>query len=1147
MADPLSIAGLITGVVSLGIQLHNDLHTFLDIVKHRDEDIAKLARQAATMAQALDAIDRSLQNSNQANQGAVDSATIIPLLDASRQELLLLHQEVASLTKTSKGQKISGVVEFAKATTQKLKYPRQRANIQKLEEGLDQANKTLQLALNAFGLSELSSIKSNTEVVVHGLSNIHKTLPDVEARVSELSGSLMATNKTATQSIQKIEGVINLAISSHEAGLKQLGQAQSNEFSEIKQLIQDLSRKMDANASTGSKETEVYRNTACLISKPSALKSLCDEYSNYQPTSWCPSDTKDWPACTFQCRRIVTRQSFDWGPFRLSTESKADFVHHESCQWAQLDTPKQSKTIRFVYRGFNHLLRHAVAVTFRLKHGAGGFSLGSAIDHYPVIDENAYAPFKLVRYVYLAMEVLTDDAHGWIWPGRTRIPQEKKITLTHKVLEAFSMHISRACFNGTIVPRAVNIHGETLLHRLSQLIQNLNHICGCCLNPIGWTPSMFASVHEVFAKLLMCNVPMTVYDDCGRLAHLTIANCIPTTNENMLASMTSVLRLFTSRDIDIDTPKPRKRSDTFQLQCEFLKPLPEISVFSKAFGCNELGTATLQQNISAVRSLLFRAPALISEQDLNGLTPLHYAVTWKDGLSMILEQVPVENFAEDLTWDVFRYAVSMYLSNHRDLCSEICHCSECIMIFLDHSWYFAPCSSQGRAHGTLRLILENLSLAAQSNLLLYLKQSRQEIVGPILQKLFGDGLGRQLDAMNLPTDVVHIIIDHLQKTAAALCPGARRARTQAAVDSFHIYCEIKDEETAEVAWQLGFHEVDYHGATDSPPLAYIPYDALTDLRFHSEEYVLWLLDHGADPLQPLHDTGKRNAPTRAVHKAIHCIRHSFDWEWCDDTGEWEPNGLKQDAQEVARRLCGEQTTDGCVCACSADGCTPFLILLRNLVPVAAPEHKVSRPKDYAFELRHISTMLWQDHGFPCHYEGQFREALRLFTSMALGIRHTCCKKHGYHNDGDAEEIREEDSELVDILEDLMEQWHDLSFKSAQDFWCFLDSDWVIRLDTVFNDLRQIDQSEEHRSRLQSLGVQLKAPAVKAKGRKPRTRKRSLIWCEESFWLDLLDTIVEGGDTRYFDRVLEDAYRARVDGLAIGRDQWEEEDEQWDGE
>lgn len=212
---------------------------------------------------------------------------------------------------------------------------------------------------------------------------------------------------------------------------------------------------------------EVHRNTACLISKPSALKSLCDEYSNYQSTSWCPSDTKYWSVCTFRCRRVVTRKSFDWGPFRLLTESKTDFVHHESCQWAQLDTSKQSKAIRFVYRGFTHLVRHAVAVSFRLKHGAVGFSLGTSIDHYPVIDENAYAPFKLVRYVGHAMKALADDSHLRFLTRQTKKQGIRFSALKHKVLEAFSMHISHACSNKTILPRAVNTHGQTLLHCVS--------------------------------------------------------------------------------------------------------------------------------------------------------------------------------------------------------------------------------------------------------------------------------------------------------------------------------------------------------------------------------------------------------------------------------------------------------------------------------------------------------------------------------------------------------------------------------------------------------------------------------------------------------------------------------------------------------
>ncbi|KAK3503331.1 hypothetical protein B0T13DRAFT_457000 [Neurospora crassa] len=1123
MADPLSIAGLVTGVVSLGIQLHNDLKIFLDIVKNRDEDIAKLTRQAATMAQALDAIDRSLQNSSQAKTGVVDSAAIIPLLDASRQELLLLQQEVASLTKTSKGQnpKASLVVDFAKATTQKLKYPRQRAKIEKLEEGLDQANTTLQLALDAFGLSELSSIKSNTEAMVHGLSHVQKTLPDVEACVSKLSEKLMATSQTATQSFQNIEAILNLAISSHQSDLEQFGQAQSNEFSQIKQLIQDLSLRMDANASTGSKDIEVNRNLACLVSKPSALRVLCDEYSNQQPQPESPSDANAWSVCACQSRRIATRRSVDWGPFRLSAESKVELAHHESCQWAQFDTSQRSKAISLAYRGFTRLLRHAVVLNFRLNHGAGGFSFGPGVFHYPVMDERVYPPFRLVHYVRQAMRTLTEPAFG-SFPSRQRRTSQGKIaplSLKHSVLKAFSVHISRACCNRTIVPRAINTRGQTLLHCISRIIEN--DACGGLIKfQSSWTPSMVASVHEVLSTLIMCNVPLTVHDDLGSLAHLTIANCIRTTDENLLASMTGILRLFTPEDMDIDPSKAKDRSSVFSPRLDFLKPLSEPWIFSKAFGSNELGTAVLQQNISAVRSLLSRSPSLAFERDLNGMTPIHYAVLWKDGLSLLLKQVPVESFTEDLAWDIFQYALSAGQNVHAHTCSKSCHCSERIMLFLDHSWYFAPSSSRGRDDGTLGLIMKQSSLATQKKFLLHLKQARLEVV-----------------PLSLQNETVHSIVDHLQEIAATLPPAARRAKIQTAVDSFSIYQYIKDAKTAATAWQSGFHEVNYHAATDSPVLA---------RSNHSEDYVLWLLGHDADPFQPLYDTQKQKASILAAHKAIHCIGYP-EQNWSDDIDDWEPSGLRLAAQEVARRLCCKAATDSCLCACSSNGCTPFLILLRNLIgPSFGNSDSTSpRPEDYAYEFKNVRTILYENDGFVCQYDGQFHEALRLFTFITLGIRHTCCKKDGYHNDDDAKEIREEDSERVGILETLMEQWEDVRFKSADEFWRFLKGGWVIRLNEVFEGMRRMDQSEEHKVQRQSLGVQLHVPMAKAKATKPRVRTKGFVWCEERFWLDLLDTVAKGGDTRYFDRVLEDARQIEMGFMLRGR--YHEEDEEWDEE
>lgn len=494
------------------------------------------------------------------------------------------------------------------------------------------------------------------------------------------------------------------------------------------------------------------------------------------------------------------------------------------------------------------------------------------------------------------------------------------------------------------------------------------------------------------------------------------------------------------------------------------------------------------------------------------MTPIHYAVLWRDGLSLLLEQVPVEIFAEDLAWDIFQYALYMGGRNDEYLRS--------VTLFLDHSWYFAPCPTRGREDGTLGLIMKLSSLATQKKFFLYLKQARLEVV-----------------PLSLQNETVHGIIDHLQEIAATIPPARRRARIQAAIDSFNIYQYIKDAKTADAAWQLGFHEVNYHAATDSPPLA---------RSDHTEDYVLWLLDHDADPFQPLYDTQNQKASTLAAHKAIHCIADP-ESNWSDDIDDWEPSGLRQAAQEVARRLCSQAVMDSCLCACSSNGCTPFLILLRNLIrpPFGDSNSTSPRPEDYAYEFRKVRTILYENDGFVCQYDGRFHEALRLFTFLTLGIRHTCCKKDDRHNDDDAKEIREEDSELVGILETLMEQWDDVRFESTKDFWRFLQGDWVIRLNEVFEGMRQMVQSEEHKVQLQSLGVQLHGPIAEAEATEPRVRTKGFLWLEESFWLDLLDTVAKGGNTRHFDGKLEDARRTEMGFVFRGR--YIDEEEEWKGE
>lgn len=53
MADPISVAGLVTGVISLGLQVAGGLSNYLDAVKGRSEELHSVKQQATNMKDQL--------------------------------------------------------------------------------------------------------------------------------------------------------------------------------------------------------------------------------------------------------------------------------------------------------------------------------------------------------------------------------------------------------------------------------------------------------------------------------------------------------------------------------------------------------------------------------------------------------------------------------------------------------------------------------------------------------------------------------------------------------------------------------------------------------------------------------------------------------------------------------------------------------------------------------------------------------------------------------------------------------------------------------------------------------------------------------------------------------------------------------------
>lgn len=148
MADPLSVAGLAAGVVSLGLQVCGGITSYIDALNCREQDIASARQQTECLEKTLQVVETSLAQLQHEHQ--TPTAAVRGCMDSCNQELEALRSLVVELA--GPDQSAAGRRERIKAFGKKLCYPFSRPKIEQLENRLRIANATLQLALQALGM-----------------------------------------------------------------------------------------------------------------------------------------------------------------------------------------------------------------------------------------------------------------------------------------------------------------------------------------------------------------------------------------------------------------------------------------------------------------------------------------------------------------------------------------------------------------------------------------------------------------------------------------------------------------------------------------------------------------------------------------------------------------------------------------------------------------------------------------------------------------------------------------------------------------------------------------------------------------------------------------------------------------------------------
>lgn len=148
MADPLSVAGLAAGLVSLGLQVSGGITQYLDALDCREQDISSARQQNESLRKVLPVIEASLSQLQSDHHTATAAAQAC--LDSCKTSFKALQDLVTDLT--GPDQANSGKRSKIASHGRRLAYPFKRPKLQQLEGKLRSANAALQLALQALEL-----------------------------------------------------------------------------------------------------------------------------------------------------------------------------------------------------------------------------------------------------------------------------------------------------------------------------------------------------------------------------------------------------------------------------------------------------------------------------------------------------------------------------------------------------------------------------------------------------------------------------------------------------------------------------------------------------------------------------------------------------------------------------------------------------------------------------------------------------------------------------------------------------------------------------------------------------------------------------------------------------------------------------------
>ncbi|KAL4879725.1 hypothetical protein BJY04DRAFT_192793 [Aspergillus karnatakaensis] len=284
---------------------------------------------------------------------------------------------------------------------------------------------------------------------------------------------------------------------------------------------------------------------------------------------------------------------------------------------------------------------------------------------------------------------------------------------------------------------------------------------------------------------------------------------------------------------------------------------------------------------------------------------------------------------------------------------------------------------------------------------------------------------------------------------------------------------------SELLYNAGFTGLTQCGSSGNVPIVDLAWDACAwSSVTRTAELIHWMVGKGADLYQP----SVRGYP------AIYPIAEAFGphlKRW--DALNWDPTFMyryhrqadgtqtrelchsrhvsERNVAKVLTMLLTDNTQDDCVCACSqADGrCRPLTRLLKSSYCCSKP-FTDSNPAQIATSQDFIYDLAGTDRD-----RRTISASLRFFTFEKLGLTHTCHGGAILPGSEEVWEVREEESALIDLLEELVMEFEEKFDEFDVPLSEFIDDYWELRMDEVLQE-RDVDLEDVRRA--QEIGVVL---------------------------------------------------------------------------